>query len=253
MSEAQKIRERHEKARQRAEERERHEKASRRSPPSETNIKDYNDEYNKILKSNGVCPFPTPREFAADLLALKSTFAIKDAFPEEFKKLRKHGLLKYHPDKIADKSLTKLATIATTHWNNSKGGTRKVLKGGNEILKNRLQRRMCEKDICCEEDINRDVIIEMIIDNYKKICRNYQYENEYLNFINNDLLVFIGYKVNLKTDPSGEKLWNDLNKEMGDKQIDLIKVKRVLKDLPLSFLLAFLGLSTYKVKLNISF
>uniref|UniRef100_A0A6C0HRS5 Uncharacterized protein n=1 Tax=viral metagenome TaxID=1070528 RepID=A0A6C0HRS5_9ZZZZ len=129
--------------------------------------------------------------------------------------------------------------------------TRKKRTRGGEPLKSRLLKQIGEKDICCEENVNRDVIIELIIENYKKIADFYNYENkeEYLNFIDNDLVGFIGYKVDLdKTDPVGKNLWDDVSIELGDKQVELIKVKNVLKEVPLSFLLAFLGYATYKEK-----
>jgi len=164
-SEAQRIRERHERARQRAREvmkerqratekeemkyedsefskgaerirerRARETKTPRKSNSPVPDVDDYRDEY-KILKSNGVCPFPTPREFAADLLAFKST----PKNTEAYKEIKNEGLLKYHPDKHLDKSLTKLANIAVRHWYASKGGTRKL-----KNIKNRLQRRKKE-------------------------------------------------------------------------------------------------------------
>lgn len=92
----------------------------------------------------------------------------------------------------------------------------------------------------------------MIMDNYKKYVSIYNYENkeEYLNFITNDLVVFIGYKLDLvKNDRNGAALWEDLDRELGGKKPDLIKIKTVLEELPLSFLLAFLGTSAYKLKI----
>ena len=117
-------------------------------------------------------------------------------------------------------------------------------------LKERLQQRIGEKDICCETDFNRDIIIQMIIENYKKYAAKYNYENknEYLNFITNDLVIFIGYKVNLANDKNGTALWEDLDRELGGKNPELIKIKTALKEVPLSFLLAFLGASAYKLK-----
>ena len=135
----------------------------------------------------------------------------------------------------------------------------KSKKGGNLLnffkkksLKDRLQQRIGEKDICCETDFNRDIIIQMIIENYKKYAAKYNYENknEYLNFITNDLVIFIGYKVNLANDKNGTALWDELDKELGGKKPELIKIKTALKELPLSFLLAFLGASAYKLKID---
>ena len=130
----------------------------------------------------------------------------------------------------------------------------KSKKGGlnfwkKKTLKDRLQQRIGEKDICCEGDFNRVKIIQMIIDNYKKYASNYDYPNEeeYLNFITNDLVIFIGYKVDLvKNDKNGAALWDELDKEINGKNLEVIK--KALNELPLSFLLAFLGSSVYKLK-----
>ena len=89
----------------------------------------------------------------------------------------------------------------------------KIWKG--DTLKKRIQKRTCKKDICCEGEIKRPYIIELIIENYKKISILYGEPEEYLNNINNDLLIFIGYKVDLdKNDKEGAKLWLELDKEM---------------------------------------
>jgi len=114
-----------------------------------------------------------------------------------------------------------------------------------------LRQRIGEKDICCEKDFNRDIIIQMIMDNYKKYASNYDYENnnEYLNFISNDLVIFIGYKGELVNDKNGAALWDELDKELGGRKTNWDDIKKVLREVPLSFLLAFLGASAYKLKI----
>ena len=101
-----------------------------------------------------------------------------------------------------------------------------------------------------QTNFDRVKIINMIIDNYKEyVSNNYDYTNpnEYLNFITNDLVVFIGYKVDLvKNDKNGAALWDELDKEINGKNLEVIK--KALNELPLSFLLAFLGSSVYKLK-----
>jgi len=130
--------------------------------------------------------------------------------------------------------------VYPNRWNIWKGDT----------LKKRIQKRTCKKDICCEGEIKRPYIIELIIENYKKINILYREPSEeYLNYINNDLLGFIGYKVDLdKNDKEGAKLWLELDKEMmNNNKVEEWKVRALLKDVPLIFLMAFLGYSTYRL------
>jgi hypothetical protein len=78
--------------------------------------------------------------------------------------------------------------------------------------------------------------------------------DEYLNYINNDLVKFIGYKVDLKKnkDIEGVKLWNEINKRMYEnKLINEQKIEMLLHDVPLYFLLSFLGYASYKENLSI--
>ncbi len=114
----------------------------------------------------------------------------------------------------------------------------------------KINRQICkQKDICCEEYIERQVIIEQIIQKYISICKKTGEPREYLNWINNDLLGFIGSKVDLmdKKDKEGIKLWEYLNKKMmTKKKISLYKVKKLLMDVPFYFLMAFLGYASYK-------
>jgi len=129
----------------------------------------------------------------------------------------------------------------------------KSKKGGNfwkkKTLKERLRQRIGEKDICCETNFNRDIIIQMIMDNYKKYASNYVNKDEYLNSISNDLVIFIGYKVDLVNDKNGAALWDELDKELGGNKTNFTNIQKVLREVPLSFLLAFLGLSAYKLEI----
>lgn len=105
------------------------------------------------------------------------------------------------------------------------------------------------KDICGEEDIDRDVVIQQILQKYRSICEKTGEPEEYLNWINNDILIFIGYKVDLmdKKDKEGDKLWEYLNKEMMTRnKVSLRKVKQLLMNVPLYFLMAFSGYASYK-------
>lgn len=114
-------------------------------------------------------------------------------------------------------------------------------------------KRVKKKDICCEEDIERDKCINILIDNYKIIAKNnLSDESEYLDFIHNDLTILVGYLSDLekKKDKEGIKLWNHINKESQDNnKISLKKITKILYDVPLFFLMSLLGYSQYKIKL----
>ena len=92
---------------------------------------------------------------------------------------------------------------------------RKTLKSKihNYISKN--------QDICCERDVDRKVVIQQIVEKYKKVCQSMNEPGEYLNYINNDLVKFIGYKGDLKKnrDVEGAKLWNQMDKLMQENKI----------------------------------
>jgi len=123
-----------------------------------------------------------------------------------------------------------------------------------KTLKNKIHKYISEKkDICCEQDVDRKVIIKQIIEKYKNICKILDEPDEYLNYIDNDLVKFIGYKVDLKKnkDIEGIKLWNQLDKLMYEnKLVSEEKIERILHDVPLYFLLSFLGYASYKEHLS---
>ena len=119
-----------------------------------------------------------------------------------------------------------------------------------KTLKNKIHNYISKKqDICCENDIDRKIIIEQIIEKYKIICKNMNEPDEYLNYVNNDIVKFIGYKFDLKKnkDKEGLKLWNEIDKRMYEnKNVNEKKVENLLQDVPLYFLLSFLGYASYK-------
>lgn len=123
-----------------------------------------------------------------------------------------------------------------------------------KTLKNKIHTYISKKqDICCENDIDRKIITQQIIEKYKKICKNINEPNEYLNYINNDLLKFIGYKDIMKKnkDNEGVKLWNKIDKIMYvNKDINEQKIEKLLEEVPLYFLLSFLGYASYKEELS---
>jgi hypothetical protein len=124
-------------------------------------------------------------------------------------------------------------------------------------LKYKIHKYISKKqDICCENDIDRKVVIQEIIKKYKIICKNMNEPNEYLNYINNDLVKFIGYHVDLKKnkDNEGIKLWNEIDKKMyKNKLVNEKKIEVLLQDVPLYFLLSFLGYASYKECVTIPF
>ena len=120
----------------------------------------------------------------------------------------------------------------------------------NNTLKNKINNYIFKKqDICCEDDIDRKNVIQKIIEKYKKIAEHFLEPDEYLDYINNDLVKFIGYKVDLKknNDIEGIKLWNEIDKRMyKDKSLNEEKIEHLLNNVPLYYLLAFLGYASYK-------
>ena len=126
-----------------------------------------------------------------------------------------------------------------------------------KTLKNKIHHYISKKqDICCENDIDRKIVVEQIIEKYKNICKNMNEPDEYLNYVNNDIVKFIGYKVDLKKnkDKEGVKLWNEIDKRMYEnKNVNEKKVENLLQDVPLYFLLSFLGYASYKEGMSTPF
>jgi hypothetical protein len=78
-------------------------------------------------------------------------------------------------------------------------------------------------------------------------------KDEYLSYINNDLVKFIGYKIDLEkiNDNEGIVLSNEMDSEMFvDKKLDETKIIEVLNEVPLYYLLSFLGYGYYKYRRN---
>jgi len=117
-------------------------------------------------------------------------------------------------------------------------------------FRQRLHSYICKKpDICCEKDIKRDDVIGEIIKKYKIISEKIDEKDEYLSYINNDLLIFVGYLFDLekKKDIEGQKLWKEIDKKMREnKELSEEKTIAFLKEVPLYFLMAFLGYASYK-------
>ena len=83
---------------------------------------------------------------------------------------------------------------------------KKVVKY-NKTLKKKLTNYFCEtkdKDICCETNYNRKMIVEEIISMYKKKDFNY------LESVENDILFFVGIRDDLEKakNEKGLKIWD---------------------------------------------
>jgi len=108
-------------------------------------------------------------------------------------------------------------------------------------------------DICCEKDIDRTLLIEDIFALYMDIA-DFMFEKEhYLDYVNNDLVVFIGYRMELEkgNNQEGVRIWDGLmNRMKKNNALDKDKIIRLLHQVPLFYLMAFLGYAQYKHRRN---
>jgi len=127
--------------------------------------------------------------------------------------------------------------------------------GSNEVnqsinIKTLVSNYILKKgDICCEEDYNRDEIINQI---FKVYCD--MFKDDYLEYIDNDIMLFIGYYIDLQNnnDTEGMDIWKYIYSqipETDNKTQDENNIKTLLKSLPLFYLLSFLGSAYYKQKI----
>jgi len=107
-------------------------------------------------------------------------------------------------------------------------------------LKKRISTYIFLKGDILDNDLNKNIIINLIFKLYKK----HYGASEYLDWISNDLLVFIGYKIDLEkaNDIEGIKLWDELNKKtMLNGKTNKNKIIELLNDVPTYYLMSFLG------------
>lgn len=108
-------------------------------------------------------------------------------------------------------------------------------------------------DICCEKDIDRKLVIEDILKLYTEIA-DFMFEKEqYLDYVQNDLLVFIGYRMMLEEgkNTEGVGLWDSLKKRTEKGIIpNKEKIMELLHQVPLFYLMSFLGYAQYKNSRN---
>ena len=131
--------------------------------------------------------------------------------------------------------------------NKIKNGKRK--KTLKKVMTNYLLKK---GDVCCEKDMDRKLIIQDILAIYEEIA-DFMFEKElYLDYVQNDLLVFIGYRMELeKGNSEGVRIWDGLARmTVTNKSPDKQKIVKVLHNVPLYYLLAFLGYATYKNRRN---
>jgi hypothetical protein len=76
--------------------------------------------------------------------------------------------------------------------------SKKHFNRNNKTLRNKINKYIFKNDICCEDDIDRKIAIQDIFTLYSEIA-DFMYEkDEYLSYIDNDLVKFIGYKIDLE-------------------------------------------------------
>ena len=124
----------------------------------------------------------------------------------------------------------------------------------SKTLKKRIHKYICKtKDICCEEDIDRNTAIEQVFTLYNAIASetgDYADKDEYLNFIDNDLTKLLGYTITMEknNDKEGIKLSNEIDTVMyKTKKVDTIKIREVLHNVPLYYLLSLIGWGHYRL------
>ena len=120
----------------------------------------------------------------------------------------------------------------------------------NRTLRKKINEYILKKsDICCEEDLERNVVIDKIYKNYEKVAEMWGEKDDYLSYIVNDIPKFIGYKIDLEKvkDKQGARLWNTLyNSTVKNKVAKKDLITKTLNELPLYYLLAILGYSYCK-------
>ena len=131
--------------------------------------------------------------------------------------------------------------------------SKKHFTRNNKTLKNKINKYIFKNDLGCEDDIDRKLAIQDIFTLYSEIA-DFMYEkDEYLSYIDNDLVKFIGYKIDLekKNDSEGIRLWNRIiSKVTLNKNPNKEKITEFLNEVPLYYLLSFLGYAYYKYKRN---
>jgi hypothetical protein len=127
----------------------------------------------------------------------------------------------------------------------------------NHTFKNKLMNFFCANKNRLEKSIMEDgfdvnLIINNIINDFKKISEFYGEKDEYLNFIDNELTKFlVGIYIFLKNenDKEGMKMYNLIEKKITvNKKVDEAKVIEFFNEMPIYLLLSFSGYALYSSK-----
>jgi superfamily I DNA and RNA helicase len=133
--------------------------------------------------------------------------------------------------------------------------SKKYLSQNKKTLRNKINKYIFKKkDICCEDDIDRNLAIQDIFTLYSKIAGFMYEKDEYLSYIDNDIVKFINYKINLnkENDKEGISLWKEISSKITlYKTPNKKKIIELLNTVPLYYLLSFLGFAYYRYKRNI--
>ncbi len=108
-------------------------------------------------------------------------------------------------------------------------------------------------DICCENNIDRKLATEDIFEVYIKIADFMHEKDKYLDYVQNDLLVFIGFRMMLEdaNNKEGVQIWDALKKRTEKGGVpNKMKIIQLLQDIPLFYLMAFLGNAHYTHRRN---
>ena len=119
------------------------------------------------------------------------------------------------------------------------------------MLSSKIKEYFSTRELACEDDVSRSEVIQQTIEVYKRICQKMDEPDEYLNSMNNDIVKLIGYRIELehKKDHYGLNLWDELDRRMyEDSIVSEKKVIQVLEEVPMFFLMSFLGYACYKEK-----
>jgi hypothetical protein len=119
------------------------------------------------------------------------------------------------------------------------------------MISSKIREYFSTRELACEDDVSRNEVIEQPIEIYKRITQKMDEPEEYLNSMNNDLVKLIGYRIDLenKKDHYGLSLWDELDQRMyEDTVVSEKRVIEVLHEVPMFFLMSFLGYACYKEK-----
>ena len=119
------------------------------------------------------------------------------------------------------------------------------------MISSKIREYFSTRELACEDDVSMNEVIDQTIEIYKRITQKMDEPEEYLNSMNNDLVKLIGYRIDLenKKDHYGLNLWDELDQRMyEDTVVSEKRVIEVLHEVPMFFLMSFLGYACYKEK-----